>query len=148
MSCPVLLKRWFQENWYLAVPMQFFSFNLKLYSSIIKYIPTADNFLYPSSTSLSQIHSPFSFLFRKEQPPKRQQQNRTKQDAVRQGKSSRIEAGLGNLIGGKECKEQAKKLELLLLPLLRVAQKHQVNSHYTYQSHLVQTLAGPKLGPC
>lgn len=59
-----------------------------------------------------------------------------------------MEAGLGNLIGGKECKERAKKLELHLLPLLRVAQKHQGNSHYTYQSDLVQTLAGPTLGPC
>ncbi|KAL6065995.1 hypothetical protein STEG23_002463, partial [Scotinomys teguina] len=53
--------------------------------------------------------TPYLFLFRKEQAPKRQQPNMRKQDTIRQVKSPHIKAGQGNSMERKESQEQTKE---------------------------------------
>ena len=65
----------------------------------------------------------FHSLFSKEQVFKGQQPNRTKQETIRQGEISHIEAGQGNLIGGKGSHEQSQESKTAPLPLLGVPQK-------------------------
>lgn len=49
----------------------------------------------------------------------------------------------GNPIWGKESQEQEKVLEMYLLLLLWVTQKHQANSHNISTEDMIQTHAGP-----
>lgn len=82
----------------------------------------------PPSTSIHphlpspQVHSPSIFCSEKKQVSKRRQQNRTKQDTIRQSESHNIKSEQVNPIRGKESQEQAKESELHLLPLLGVPQ--------------------------
>ena len=70
-----------------------------------------------SSLYFSQVPStphiplPTLFFFRKEQAPKKQLPNMTKQNTIRQGKSPHNEAGQGITSGGKESQEQVKESE-------------------------------------
>lgn len=89
------------------------------------------NYSSPPSTPPGSLHLPFPLdplplylLSQKEQTSMRQQANRTKQDAIRQGESPRMEAGQGNLIGGKQSQEQAKESAIHLFLQLRISQKH------------------------
>ena len=59
----------------------------------------------------------------------RQEQNRTKYDTLREGKSPPIKNGQGNTIGVKKPQEQANESKRHLPPLLGVPQKHQASIH-------------------
>lgn len=85
------------------------------------------------------------FLLRKEQAPKRQQPDSTKQDRIKQGKSLYIKAGHGNPLREKESQGQAKESETHPLPLFSIPQNYQAISHNRHAEDLVQTHVGPVL---
>lgn len=53
-----------------------------------------------------------------------------------------MEAGQGNLVGGKEYQEQAKESEIHPCLLLEVPQDHKAISYNIYAEDLVQTHEG------
>jgi hypothetical protein len=115
---------------------------LKIESSQIQYIPTTG---FPPSTPPISLSS--SLLFPRSAPPSRKEQvfkrghsNRTKQDALRQGKSPYLGTDKGNLIGGKESQDQTKESEIYLPTMLGISStplpKHQANSHNLHAESL------------
>lgn len=61
----------------------------------------------------------------------------TKQDTVRQGKSSHTKAGQGTPTGGEKSQGKAKESKTHLFPLSGVPQKHQANDHNIYAEDLL-----------
>lgn len=89
--------------------------------------------LAPCHVPPTPFHFPSISHQKKKQTLKRQL-NTTKQDTIEQDKNPDIEAGQGNLIRGKESKEQAKESETHSLPQLGGLQKHQaVKPQYIFR---------------
>lgn len=88
----------------LNVSIQLFLF-MRAPVSYYHFLPP----LFPKS-----ILSPFPF--RKDSASKRLETNKTKQNTLRKGKHSHIEARKGNPIGGKEPQEQVTESETLCIP--------------------------------
>jgi len=90
---------------------------IKVDSFLIQYILTTifSPLTFPSSPSFPPFpRSPAIYsLFRKMQASNRLESHRTKQDTVRLGKFSLIEADQGNLQRGKETLEKARVRDIL-----------------------------------
>lgn len=119
---PFVWKKMQQMNDKQFCSLTLIFFNLEV---ILLKIDSIPNPSFPSLHSfqlspplLSIRSTPPPFPFRKGQPSKGQQPKMPKQDTIRQGERPHLEAGQGNLIGGKGSQEQAKESKTQALPLL------------------------------